>query len=62
MISSANNNAGFGQINQGLVELSNVDVADTMSKMIITQRAYQMNSKALQSTDEMLQTINKFTE
>jgi flagellar basal-body rod protein FlgG len=33
-----------------------------MSKMIITQRAYQMNSKALQSTDEMLQTINKFTE
>lgn len=62
LISSANNNAGFGQINQGLVELSNVDVADTMSKMIITQRAYQMNSKALQSTDEMLQTINKFTE
>lgn len=62
LISSANNNVGFGQINQGLVELSNVDVADTMSKMIITQRAYQMNSKALQSTDEMLQTINKFTE
>lgn len=62
LILSANNNAGFGQINQGLVELSNVDVADTMSKMIITQRAYQMNSKALQSTDEMLQTINKFTE
>lgn len=62
LISSANNTAGFGQINQGLVELSNVDVADTMSKMIITQRAYQMNSKALQSTDEMLQTINKFTE
>lgn len=62
LISSANTNAGFGQINQGLVELSNVDVADTMSKMIITQRAYQMNSKALQSTDEMLQTINKFTE
>lgn len=62
LISSANTNAGFGQINQGMVELSNVDVADTMSKMIITQRAYQMNSKALQSTDEMLQTINKFTE
>ena len=62
LISSAHNNPGFGQINQGLVELSNVDVADTMSKMIITQRAYQMNSKALQSTDEMLQTINKFTE
>ena len=39
-----------------------MNVADTMSKMIITQRAYQMNSKALQSTDEMLQTINKFTE
>ena len=62
LISSANTNAGFGQINQGLVEMSNVDVADTMSKMIITQRAYQMNSKALQSTDEMLETINKFTE
>ncbi len=62
LISSANTNVGFGQINQGMVELSNVDVADTMSKMIITQRAYQMNSKALQSTDEMLQTINKFTE
>lgn len=62
LISSANTNAGFGQINQGMVELSNVDVADTMSKMIITQRAYQMNSKVLQSTDEMLQTINKFTE
>lgn len=62
LISSANTNVGFGQINQGMVELSNVDVADTMSKMIITQRAYQMNSKALQSTDEMLQMINKFTE
>lgn len=62
LISSANTNVGLGQINQGMVELSNVDVADTMSKMIITQRAYQMNSKALQSTDEMLQTINKFTE
>lgn len=62
MLSSANGTAGFGQINQGFVEMSNVDVADTMSRMIITQRAYQMNSKALQATDEMLQTINKFTE
>ena len=62
LISSANTNNGFGIIHQGMLENSNVDMADSMSNLIITQRAYQLNARALQTTDEMMETINKFTE
>ena len=38
--------------------MSNVQVADEMVNMIVAQRAYEMNSKAIQATDEMLQQAN----
>ena len=42
---------------QGSVEASNVNVVQEMVNMIETQRAYEMNSKAIQTTDQMLQYI-----
>ncbi len=43
---------------QGYLELSNVDVVQELVGMIIAQRAYEINSKAIQTADEMLQTAN----
>lgn len=50
--------SGFGSISQRYVEMSNVNVVDEMVKMIVGQRAYEINSKAIQTTDSMLQMIN----
>jgi flagellar basal-body rod protein FlgG len=49
---------GIGTIAQGFLEMSNVNVAEEMVNMIIGQRAYEVNSKAVQASDEMLQTAN----
>jgi flagellar basal-body rod protein FlgG len=49
---------GFGTIAQGYLEMSNVSVVDEMVNMITAQRAYEINSKAIQTADEMLQTAN----
>ena len=49
---------GFGQIEQGQLELSNVKVVEEMVNMIIAQRAYEVNSKAVQASDEMMQMSN----
>lgn len=51
--------AGFGTINQGFLEMSNVKVVEEMVNMIAAQRAYETNSKAIQASDEMLQTANQ---
>jgi flagellar basal-body rod protein FlgG len=45
---------GAGLLNQGMVETSNVNVAEELVTMIQTQRAYEMNSKAVQTSDAML--------
>jgi len=45
---------GAGQLYQGYVETSNVNVVEEMVSMIQTQRAYEINSKAVESSDEML--------
>lgn len=45
---------GVGTIAQGYLEMSNVDVMEEMVNMIITQRAYELNSKAIQTADQML--------
>lgn len=45
---------GTGVLNQGYVETSNVNVAEELVTMIQTQRAYEMNSKAIQTSDNML--------
>jgi flagellar basal-body rod protein FlgG len=49
---------GLGSINQGFIELSNVNVVEEMVNMIVSQRAYELNSKVIQSTDEMLALAN----
>ncbi|MFJ1298806.1 flagellar basal-body rod protein FlgG [Pseudomonadota bacterium AL_CKDN230030165-1A_HGKHYDSX7] len=45
---------GAGQVLQNYVETSNVNVAEELVNMITTQRAYEMNSKAVKTSDEML--------
>jgi len=49
---------GFGTISQYFLEMSNVNVIDEMVKMIVGQRAYEVNSKSIQTADNMLQMIN----
>jgi len=49
---------GIGTVLQGFVEMSNVNVVEEMVNMIISQRAYEICSKAIQSTDEILQMTN----
>ncbi len=49
---------GFGTIAQGYLEMSNVSVVEEMVNMIIAQRAYEVNAKAIQTADEMLQMAN----
>lgn len=49
---------GFGAVLQGFLEKSNVDVVQEMINMIVAQRAYEINSKAVKSADEMLAVAN----
>ncbi|MDD2319092.1 MAG: flagellar basal-body rod protein FlgG [Geobacteraceae bacterium] len=49
---------GIGTISQGFLEMSNVNVMEEMVNMIVSQRAYEINSKAVQAADEMLQQAN----
>jgi flagellar basal-body rod protein FlgG len=48
---------GTGLLNQGYVETSNVNVVEELVNMIQTQRAYEINSKAIQTSDQMLQKL-----
>jgi len=52
---------GLGTLNQKSLEASNVNVVEEMVNMIETQRAYEMNSKAISASDQMLQTITNKT-
>ncbi len=49
---------GLGSIGQGMLEMSNVNMVEEMVNLIAAQRSYEMNSKAIQASDEMLQTAN----
>lgn len=49
---------GAGELKSGFLEGSNVQVVEEMVKMIMAQRSYEINSKAIQTSDEMLSTIN----
>lgn len=49
---------GLGTILQGYMEMSNVNIMQEMVNMIVAQRAYEVNSKAIQAADEMLQMAN----
>ncbi|MBV8628565.1 MAG: flagellar basal-body rod protein FlgG [Paraburkholderia sp.] len=50
---------GAGSLNQGYVETSNVNVVQELVNMIQTQRAYEINSKAVTTSDQMLQTLSQ---
>ena len=49
---------GLGGVDQGYLEMSNVKVVDEMVNMIVAQRAYEMNSKAITTSDDMAQIAN----
>jgi flagellar basal-body rod protein FlgG len=57
--SSAPGSNGAGLLNQGYVETSNVNVVEELVNMIQTQRAYEINSKAIQTSDQMLQRLTQ---
>jgi flagellar basal-body rod protein FlgG len=50
---------GYGSLLQGFLETSNVNVVAEVTNLISAQRAYEMNSKVIQTSDEMLGTINQ---
>jgi flagellar basal-body rod protein FlgG len=50
---------GFGTILQGYLENSNVDPVSEVTSLIVAQRAYEMNTKVIKASDEMLQSLNQ---
>ncbi|UOM34305.1 flagellar basal-body rod protein FlgG [Acuticoccus sp. I52.16.1] len=50
---------GFGAVQQGYLEASNVDAVKEITELISAQRAYEMNSKVIQTADEMASTVAK---
>ncbi|MCB9987136.1 MAG: flagellar basal-body rod protein FlgG [Rhodospirillales bacterium] len=50
---------GFGKLQQGAKESSNVNVVDEITSMITAQRSYEMNSKVVQTSDDMLGTLTQ---
>ena len=51
--------AGFGALQQGFVEGSNVNSVNEITSLITAQRAYEMNSKIIQASDQMMNTVNQ---
>jgi flagellar basal-body rod protein FlgG len=52
---------GLGTLQQGMLENSNINVVDEFIQMIVTQRAYESNSKVVQAADQMLQNVNNMS-
>ena len=52
---------GNGEIHQGYLETSNVEIVEEMVSMIVAQRAYEINSKAIKTADEMLAVVNSIS-
>ena len=50
---------GFGDMQQGALEQSNVNIVNEITKMISAQRAYEMNSKVIKTSDDMLNTVSQ---
>ena len=50
---------GYGQLAQGELEASNVNIVEEMVNMITAQRSYETNSKVIQASDQMLQYMNQ---
>lgn len=60
--SSEESTEGFGKIIQHALEGSNVELSKSIADMIITQRAYSMNGKAIQTTDDIMSIINNIKQ
>lgn len=54
--------AGRGTIEQGFLEMSNVNIVQELANLITAQRAFEMNSKTVQTADQMLQNINSMKQ
>jgi len=50
--------AGFGRLQQGFLESSNVDPVQEITSLITAQRAYELNSKVIETSDQMMSTVN----
>ncbi|MEC7203590.1 MAG: flagellar basal-body rod protein FlgG [Pseudomonadota bacterium] len=50
--------AGFGRLQQGFLETSNVNVVEEITNLITAQRAYEMNSKVIETSDQMMATMS----
>lgn len=59
LLESENDQLVKSTVRQGYVEQSNVDIVDQMVKMIVAQRAYEINSQSIKTSDEMLQQANQ---
>lgn len=49
---------GFGNVQQGYLEASNVNLVEEMTQLVLAQRAYEINSKVVQAADELLGIVN----
>jgi flagellar basal-body rod protein FlgG len=58
-LNAAPNSPGFGSIQQGAVENSNVEIVKEITNMIDAQRAYEMNSRVIKASDEMMRTTSQ---
>jgi flagellar basal-body rod protein FlgG len=52
---------GFGRVTQGYLEVSNVEIVEEMIALIAAQRAYEINSRAIRASEEMMQMANDLT-
>jgi flagellar basal-body rod protein FlgG len=59
VINSFENPDAFGKIQTGFLEESNTDLTKAFTEMITTQRAYTLNTRTLQSTDEIMRLVNE---
>lgn len=60
LYTSSENPEYFGNIHQGYLERSNVDLAQSMVDLITTQKAYSMNARCITTTDEIIKMVNNF--
>jgi flagellar basal-body rod protein FlgG len=58
-VTAAPSQPGYGSLLQGYLETSNVNVVSEITELISAQRAYEMNSKVIQTADEMMSQVNQ---
>src|ERR1035441_2550039 len=61
IIGAPGGSEGLGSLQQGMLENSNINVVDQFIQMIVTQRAYESNSKVITTADQMLQDVNQMS-